>query len=387
MLYDDNYKKFIESNPFPRKLKSLEPAPDSFSIYRGENQQKLVNFSSSDYLGLSRHPLLIQRSHEFALRYGVGSGSSRLVSGNLSIYAELEQQLAKSLDKPAALIFGPGYQTNISVLEALLDRDVLGAQALVFCDRLAHVSMLATTRHIAKLMRFQHNNFEHLRNLLEKYADSTAPKFILVESVYSMDGDAANLVELKALANQYNAFLYVDDAHAVGVYGSAGWGLANETDFVMGTFSKGLGSYGAYVGCSESIRDYLINKCKGFIYSTAPSPAILGAISAAIELLPQLNDRRQRVIEQSDKLRAFFRENGLDFGHSTTHIVPWIIGDAKTTVQVGKWLEEEGILGTAIQPPSVPLSKSRIRFCITASQTDEDFELLLSKIRKVAMRL
>jgi 8-amino-7-oxononanoate synthase len=389
--HDTKYKKFIEENPYPRKLKSLEILQGSSFIYLENNNKKILNFSSSDYLGLSKHPLLIQRSQEYAARYGVGTGSSRLVSGNLSIYDELESKLATALGKPAALILGAGYQTNISVIEALLDLKVLGQTPLVFCDRLAHASMLATTRYLSRLQRFQHNDLSHLERLLEKSSHFNQAKFILAESVYSMEGDQADLPGLIALAKHYHAFLYIDDAHAVGVYGDQGWGCvpqyAAEVPLVMGTFSKALGSYGAYVGCSEVMREYLINKCKGLIYSTALSPVVLGAMSAAIDVLPGLADRRDRVLSLATRLRIFMKENQLDFGQSRTHIVPWIIGDAKKTLAAARLLEDYGILATAIQPPTVPVDKCRIRFCLSALHTDQDVDYLIESIRKVVARL
>jgi 8-amino-7-oxononanoate synthase len=384
-MIEQYYQKFIDENPYPRKLKSLEPIQGSSSIYVKQNGMTLINFSSSDYLGLAKHPLLIQRSREFAEKYGVGSGASRLVTGNLSVYDELETKLAYNLKKPAALILGTGYQTNLSVLEALLDHTVLGQEPLIFCDRLTHASMIATTRYLGRLQRFQHNDLVHLEQLLEKNKSSSAPKFILVESVYSMDGDQADLSKLIELAKHYHAFLYVDDAHAVGVYG---WGkaveYATEIPVVMGTFSKALGSYGGFIGCSEIMREYLINKCKGFIYSTGLSPAILGAISAVIDLLPELEDQRKQVLIHAERLRQFFRENQLDCGDSSSQIVPWIIGDASQTRIAAKLLEEHGVIGTAIQPPSVPLGKSRIRFCLTAGHSVEDIDYLIDVIRKVA---
>lgn len=391
-VYENKYKNFIDNNPYPRKLKSLEFMQGSSFVHLCQNRKKLINFSTSDYLGLSRDPFLVERSQEYAKKYGVGGGASRLVTGNLSLYDELESKLAAALKKPAALIMGAGYQTNISVLEALLDSKILGGDPLVFCDRLAHVSMLTSTRHLATVKRFQHNNLNHLQELLDKYAHLQQPKFILVESVYSMEGDKADLACLTYLAKQYQAFLYVDDAHAVGVYGKEGWGMASEYNveslpLVMGTFSKALGSYGAYLGCSAITKDYLINKCKGLIYSTALSPAVLGAISAVIDILPELKQRREKILKDAEKLRDFFQKNGLECGNSNTHIVPWIIGDAAHTRLAAKHFEELGILGTAIQPPSVPIEKSRIRFCMTASHTEEDIEYLMSTILKVAERL
>ena len=388
MQNEQNYQKFLENNPNPRELHHYEIASCGTSnIYLHKNGKKLINFSSNNYLGIADHPLLIVRTQEFAKKYGVGSSSSRSVSGNLKIYEEFETQLAKNIGKPAALILATGYQTNISVLEALLDPAILGQEAIVFADRLCHVSMLANTRYYARLQRFHHNDINHLRQLLEKHADSIRPKFILVESIYSMDGDKADLEGIIKLAKEHRAYLYVDDAHSVGVYGSNGWGMASEyasdIDIIMGTFSKGLGSFGAYIGCSEIMRDYLVNKCKGLIYSTAISPALLGAISAVMELQPELDGYRQKLLINASALKEFFDQKQLACANANTHIIPWIIGDAKKTLFISQLLEEHGILGTTIRPPSVPQGKSRIRFCLSAAHTDEDIEQLKSAITEV----
>jgi 8-amino-7-oxononanoate synthase len=354
------YKNFLEGNLYPRNLTV--------------HDSNLINFSSNDYLGLAKHPFLIQRSQEYSAKWGVGSGSSRLVTGNLALYEKLENQIANAMGKPAALILGAGYQTNISVLEALLDPVVLGGEAFVFCDRYTHVSMLASSQHLARLIRFRHNDVLHLKT----------PKFILVESIYSMDGDAAPLEEIIALAKQHNAFLYVDDAHAVGIYGVNGWGKASlhasDIDVVMGTFSKGLGSFGGYIACSETLRNYLINKCRGLIYSTGLSPAVLGAIDAALELVPQLTREREALLRKAARVREFFRGLGFECGHSETHIVPWIIGDADEALRVSEALEKKGILAVAIRPPSVPAGKSRIRFCLSSAHSDSDIDKLLSAV-------
>ena len=393
MMSDEkHYKNFLDENLFPRVLKNIEFITSSDSVahiyYQG---RQLINFSSTDYLGLARHPLLIARSQEYAKHYGVGSTSSRLVSGNLAIYEQLEQQLAKAVGKPAALILGTGYQANISILEALLDPKILGAEPLVFSDRNCHVSLLSNTQHLAKLMRFQHNDLDHLQTLLEKYAASDQAKFILVESVYSMDGDQADLVRIASLAKQYQAMLYVDDAHAVGIYGATGWGLASDQahdiDFVMGTFSKALGSHGAYIACSETMRHYLINKCRGLIYSTGLSPAVLGAMAGAIELMPRLAQERLSLLKKAKTVRQFFIEHGLDYGDSNTHIIPWIIGDAEKTLLISQLLEEQGILATAIRPPSVPYNKSRIRFCLSAAHSEADMNQLMQAVCFIGKKL
>lgn len=330
-------------------------------------------------MGLSQHPLLISRSQDFIRRYGAGSGSSRSVTGNLDVYQELEHKLARALNKESALILATGFQANATVLSSLLDPHVLGIEPLVFCDKYCHASML---QGAGKIIRFKHNDHTHLKTLLDKYADNPRPKFILIESVYSMEGDQADLAEFIQLKQQYQAFLYVDDAHAIGAYG---WGkaaeYANDIDVIMGTFSKALGSFGAYIACSHDLRDYLINRCKGLIYATALPPAVLGAISAALELLPDLDSARTRLFQYSDQLRAFLASEGLSYGQSSTHIVPWIIGEASATVKISEKLEKAGIIACPIRPPSVPPRTSRIRFCVTSAHSEDELEKLMHEIK------
>lgn len=382
------YQAFLDNNPNPRELKPyryIEEKDSPIHVYH--NGQKMINFSANDYLGLSKHPALIARSQAFAAEWGVGSTSSRLVTGNLALYQQLETDLSKALHKPAALILCSGYQTNISVLEALLDKRVLKQEPIIFCDKYAHVSLLALTQHLGRLLRFQHNNLSHLKSLLEKYRHHEQPKFIVVESIYSMHGDKADLRRLIALAKEHNAFLYVDDAHAVGVYGANGWGCAPEfaadIDVIMGTFSKGLGSFGGYIGCSETLKAYLVNKCRGLIYSTGLSPAVLGAMSAALEVVPSLSHERQQLLNNVMKVRQGFLALGLDCGEGDTHIIPWIIGDADKTQRASALLDVRGILGASIRPPTVSEGKSRIRFCLSVLHGDAEIEKLLSVVQEV----
>lgn len=388
MAFEQHYQTFLNTNPYPRELKSYEFAHnDSSSMHLNYGGKKLINFSSSDYLGLAKHPLLIARSQQYTQTLGVGSASSRLVSGNFSHYDVLEKKIAQAMGKPAALILGAGYQANTSVLEALFDPTVLKSKPLVFCDRLCHSSLLATTRFLADLKRFHHNDLSHLNSLLEKHKQDTRPKFIIVESIYSMEGDQVNFDALIPIAKKHNAFLYVDDAHAVGVYGKSGYGkaadYAADIDMIMGTFSKGLGSFGAYIACSTLMRNYLINKCKGLIYSTGTSPAVLGAIDAALELVPHMQQERNRIADYANRFQQHLQKNHLNYGDSDTHIVPWIVGDANKTLEISLLLQENGILGTTIRPPSVLIGKSRIRFCLTAAHSEEDFAQLLYVIDKI----
>ncbi len=388
--FDAFYSRFTREYPYPRQLRSYKTGafPDAL-IYR--DGKKLIDFSSSDYLGLAKHPFLIARSHEFSKRWGTGSGSSRLVCGNLAIYEQLEDQLAQFLGKETALIMGTGFQANATILEALLDTAVLKSEPLIFCDKSCHASIYAGLLRLKKLHRFHHNDLAHLQSLLEKYSGSTQPKFILAESLYSMDGDQTDLKYLSELAVRHQAVLYIDDAHAVGIYGSAGWGrtpeYSDKIDLIIGTFSKALGSFGAYLGCSRALREYMIHRCKGFIYSTALPPPSLGAISAAIELMPSLEPERQKVQHFGKLIRNFFDEEKLSYGCSDTHLVPWIIGSAERTRFAAQLLEEQGVLGVPIQYPTVPANKSRIRFCVSALHTENDLELLFSSIQKVKSQL
>lgn len=384
------YEDFLEQHAYPRDLKEYQSLSASSSVHVVKDGQRLINFSANDYLGLSHHPLVMQRSQEFVKRWGAGAASSRLVTGNYSAYTVVENKLAAALGKEAVLILSSGYQANCSVLEALFDSKVLGCKPLVFSDRFCHVSMLATTRYVAHLQRFKHNDLTHLQQLLEKYRNDPRPKFILVESLYSMDGDRADLKNLILLAKKYQAFLYVDDAHAVGVYGRAGFGLAAEhaaeIDLIMGTFSKAGGSLGAYVACSAVLRRYLVNQCKGLIYSTGLPPAVLGAMDAAIELFPQITLLRHQLHERADQLRQFFVQQQLNCGNSQSHIVPWIVGDAQKTLYLSELLQEQGILGSAIRPPTVPVGQSRIRFCLSAAHSEADLAQLMQAISVVAER-
>src|SRR5512144_30722 len=220
-----------------------------------------VSFASNDYLALRFHPALIERARTFAEELGVGSGASRLVTGNLDLFAGLEAKVAALKQKPAALIMASGFQANASVLQALFDRSVLGAEPLVFSDRLNHASIhFGCAASGAREIRYRHCDAAHLGTLLSQYQGDERPKFILTESVFSMDGDVAPLAEIGRLAREHDAMLVVDDAHATGILGEGGRGLSGETDIVIGTFSKALGGFGAYVACSDTLRDYLINR-------------------------------------------------------------------------------------------------------------------------------
>jgi len=355
--------------------------------------RELVNVSSNDYLGLSRHPQLIARSAKWGERWGTGSGASRLVSGNLEPFARVEQKLASGKGTETALVFASGYQANASILPALLDSSLHGAQPLIFTDRLNHASLHAGCNAAGvRQIRDHHNDMDHLEKLLEAKTTPVGgkgpPAFIISETVFSMDGDRANIPALADLARRFGTFLYLDEAHATGVLGRNGFGLAADypgvANLVMGTFGKALGGFGAYAACSDILRDYLVNRCGGFVYSTALPPTVLGAMDAALDLIPIMEEARARLLRKAEELRAEWREAGLDCGASTTHILPLILGDDEAAMALSCSLEKEGFLAVAIRPPTVCEGTSRLRITLSSAHEDGDLARLSETVIRLA---
>jgi 8-amino-7-oxononanoate synthase len=337
-----------------------------------------VNFASNDYLGLRFNEALIRRAIEWADEWGVGSGASRLVTGNLELFRPIEAKLARLKGKEAALVMASGFQTNAAALQAILDRSVLGAEPLVFADRLNHASMhFGCQAAGARQVRYRHCDAAHLGALLGEHEGDSRPKFILSESVFSMDGDVAPLDDLARLARAHQACLIVDDAHATGILGEGGSGLSGEADIVIGTFSKALGSFGGFVAGSETVRDYLVNRCAGVIYSTALPPPVLGAIDAALDIVPGMESERAHVAKLAARFRTGARASGLDTGNATTQIVPVILGTPEAALAMSLRLREAGIWASSIRPPTVPPGTARLRLAFTAAHGEADVDRLL----------
>jgi 8-amino-7-oxononanoate synthase len=255
---------------------------------------------------------------------------------------------------------------------------VLGAEPLVFADRLNHASMhFGCQAAGVRQIRYRHCDANHLGELLSQYQGDDRPKFILTESVFSMDGDVAPLGELVALARAHEASLIVDDAHATGILGEGGSGLSGEADIAIGTFSKALGGFGGFVVSSGTVRDYLINRCGGVIYSTALPPPVLGAIDAALDLVPDMSAERAHVANLAERFRAGAAAIGLETGASATQIVPVILGSAEAALAVSARLRESGLWATCIRPPTVPQGTARLRLAFTAAHQEADVDRLL----------
>jgi 8-amino-7-oxononanoate synthase len=340
----------------------------------------LIDFSSNDYLGLARHPLLVERARDWTARLGTGTGASRLVTGTAEAHLALEARIAAFKGREAALLFPSGWHCNAAVLAALLKA---APGTLLFTDRLIHGSLHAgAAGH--RQMRFRHNDLDHLAELLAARADEPGPRLIVTESVFSMDGDRVDLARLGAIARANDAFVYLDEAHATGVLGPQGRGLSAEVpgaaDLVMGTFSKAFGAFGAYVAGSQALIDYLVNACGGFIFSTAPPPALLGAIDAALDLVPEMEAERAHLARLGAALRTRLAAAGIDTGGSTTQIVPAIVGAADRALALAETLREQGLLAAAIRPPTVPPGTSRLRLALSAAHSDADVEVLADAI-------
>ncbi len=382
----DAFLDRLEAAHAYRRLHASRP-DGAGAIWR--DGRRLINFSSNDYLGLSLHPALIARARQWTERWGAGSRASRLVCGTLEAHQEIEAKLARLKGTEAALVFNSGFQANGAVLPALFDRELLKRDPLVFADRLNHASLHHGCRAAGvRQIRFRHNDMNHLESLLKANTATAGLRFILTESVFSMDGDRADMEALASLAARHDAFLYLDEAHATGVLGPRGMGLAGEipgkVDLVMGTFSKALGGFGAYVACSAKLREYLINTCAGFIYSTALPPAVLGAIDAALDLVPGMDADRERLLSSAERVRTAFKRAGIDTAGSSTQIVPALVGAEQTALALSRDLEADGILGIAIRPPTVPAGTSRIRFALTADHGVEDVDRLIATLPALA---
>jgi 8-amino-7-oxononanoate synthase len=343
----------------------------------------MINLSSNDYLGLSHHPVLKERAVDWAMRWGVGATASRLVCGSFEAHQQIEQKIARLKGTEAGLVLNAGFQANQAVISALLAADFAGPAPQVFADRLIHASMYEGLRAAGITpRRFRHNDPAHLDQLLHRHPAQGSLRLILVESVYSMDGDRADLTALADLAEAHDAFLYVDEAHATGVLGPQGRGLTAEiegrVDLVMGTFGKALGGFGAYVATSQALQDYLVNRCSGLIYSTGLPPPVLGAMDAALDLIPGLDAERASVAAHGARLRAAIQAAGGDCGASSTQIVPLILGSDQRALAAMQALAEQGILAVAIRPPTVPPGTARLRLALSAAHSEADISALIA---------
>ncbi len=371
----DAFKQQLEKLSAQNQYRSIPDLVHQGRYITRENR-KMLNMSSNDYLGLASNENLRQ---SFLQRYGDNfpsftSSSSRLLTGNFPVYTDLEQLIDQRFQRESALLFNSGYHANLGILPVLTT-----TKSLILADKLVHASMIDGIRlSQCEFFRYRHNDYEHLKSLLEKNAGKFDRTFIVTESVFSMDGDVADLKYLAQLKKQFpNTYLYVDEAHAIGVYGKNGLGIAErdnviaDIDLLVGTFGKALASMGAYVVCDQILKECLINQMRPLIFSTALPPFNVAWTHFIFEQLPQLSKERTHL----DQLSAFLRqevEHRTQIMPSQTCIVPYILGENEATLTKAKDLQEQGYYCLPIRPPTVPKGTSRIRLSLTADMTIDE---------------
>ena len=370
---------------FKQKLAELKEA-GQFREFK-EIPENSLNLSANDYLGLAtdkelQNEFYRQMNSDNADFYRCGSSSSRLLSGNHSGYELLETDLTNAYNREAAIVFNSGYHANIGILPALTTK-----RDLILCDKLNHASIIDGCRLCdAKVLRFRHNDMNHLTSLIEKNSSDYDNIFIIVESVFSMDGDWINLKELCEIKEKYRAFLIVDEAHGTGVFGEKGLGLCEELnlidriDMIVGTFGKALSSAGAYAICDAEVKNWLINTMRSLIFTTALPPVIVNWNRFVFNRVLNMKAERQHLKE----LGEFCRENleGLYPTAGTSQIIPVITGDNHSALKLSEKVRENGYTVFAIRPPTVPVNSSRLRISLSAKMQKTDLEKLFEVIKE-----
>ena len=385
-MTDSSKYRFIEEALQERRRKhrfrELRPfEPKSSTTLEGD-KGSYINFSGNDYLGLSKHPEVKRRAAEYAEKYGAGSTASRLINGTYRIHEELENRIAGVFGRESALLFNSGFQANSTIIGTLADR-----HSLILADKLSHNSLLqGALGSRATLRRFSHNSLEDLESQLQKASDESHSRiFVVTESLFSMDGDRSDLEAISELCETYEAWLFVDDAHAVGVWGDKGLGLSRGVsgiDMVLGTCGKAFGGFGAFLLCSSRLRDYLVNFCPGFIYTTSLPPSVVGGIEASLELIPDMDSARKRLHENIIGMRKGIQAAGFETGDSDSQIIPIMVGGEQETLELSGQLEEAGFLATAIRPPTVPEGSARIRITLSSEHTKEQISKFLNALNR-----
>lgn len=365
-LYSDILKT-LDDNSHLRSVKSFSKKDEKY-VYFGE--KRLLNLSSNNYLGIADNRRITEEFMKFiGGKYSFGSASARLLTGNLPVYKDLENLLAKLYNKESALIFNSGYHANVGITSALAQKG-----DVIFSDKLNHASIIDGMKlSQGKFFRYQHNNMQSLEQLLIRERENYENAIIITESVFSMDGDIADLAKIVELKKKYNCILAVDEAHAFGIFGKTGLGIAEhlnltgEIDLLIGTFGKAVGSVGAFVVGDKTLIDFLINKSRPFIFSTALPPINIAYTKWVIEnKLPDTFEKREKMLALAQKF------------NSPSHIVPVIIGENAKTVEMCEILYQNGYFTLPIRPPAVPEGTSRIRISLTTEITEKDLENLCS---------
>lgn len=382
-MQEDWIQRILDTAKAEGLERKAQVYPDAGGKFKIDGKE-MLNFSSNDYLDLSHHRHIIDRSREALDKYGIGSTASRLVTGTLPIHEELEERIANEKGYESALVFGSGYMANAGAIPVLVGRD-----DLIFADKLVHASMIDACKISgAKLVRWAHNDTDSLEQRLKQYDDAICRKLIITESVFSMDGDIAPLEKIAELAEAYSAMLMVDEAHSTGTFGPNGAGLIRELNLEnsvtisMGTMSKAMAGFGGYIACSEPMRSLMVHSSRAFIFTTAPPPAVIGAALGAMDVF-EASPRLGNILQaNADYFRSMLNDAGLDTLQSQSQIIPIVIGDNDKAVEASAKLRDEGIICAAIRPPTVPVGSARLRVSITLAHHVDDLERAAKAIIK-----
>jgi 8-amino-7-oxononanoate synthase len=376
-------KDLISHNLYPY-FRTIESAQDPEIILNG---RKMIMVGSNNYLGLTSHPKVKEAAIAAIRKYGTGCAGSRFLNGTLDIHVQLEEKLARFMRKEAALIFSTGFQVNLGVISALVGKD-----DIVIIDKMDHASIIDGCRlSFGDIKKYRHNEMADLERLLKEYEEKD--KLVIIDGVFSMEGDIAPLPEIIALVKKYGARLMVDDAHGIGVLGQTGrgtaehFGLEDEVDLIMGTYSKSLASIGGFNSGSADVVHYIKHFARSLIFSASPPPASVASVSAALDIIENEPERRIQLWKNTRKMLNGFNTLGFQTGHSETPIIPVIVGDDEKAFVMAMMLQDEGVFANATVTPAVPSGMALIRTSYMATHTDEHLDIVLSAFEKIGRRL
>ena len=389
-LLTDRTSKFIR----PKEARRLGYYP-FFRVVESEqdteviiNGKKVLMFGSNSYLGITNHPKVKEASKKAIDKYGSACAGSRFLNGTLDLHIELEKKLARFVGKEDALVFSTGFQVNLGVIPA-----IAGRNDYVIIDELVHASIIEGARlSFAKTLKFKHNDIEHLEKVLQRCVPE-AIKLIVVDGVFSMEGDIAKLPDIVEVAKKYNATIMVDEAHSLGVFGENGrglvnyFGLQNDIELIMGTFSKSFASLGGFIASDSDTIDYLRHNARSLIFSASITPASTASVIAALELMEQEPEMLKKLWENTEFALKKSRELGFDIGKTETPIIPIYIRDDEKTFRLTQMLLDNGIFVNPVVAPAVPPEDTLIRFSIMATHTKDQISFALDKIHEIGTKL
>jgi len=377
-------KKLIDAGVYPY-FREIASEQDTIVEIDGK---KVIMFGSNSYLGLTSHPKVKEAAINATQKYGTGCAGSRFLNGTLDIHTQLEKRLAKTVGKEAALCYSTGFQVNLGVVSVMA-----GRHDYILLDELDHASIIEGSRlSFAKVIKYAHNNMEALESKL-KLCEPDRVKLIVVDGIFSMEGDIVKLPEIVKLAEKYNASIMVDDAHSLGVIGEKGagtashFGLTDKVDLIMGTFSKSLASLGGFIAGDADIINYIKHNSRSLIFSASMTPASAAAVLASLDIMESEPERIEHLWAVSNYARKAFQDNGFDTGISETPIIPLLVRDDMKALKMTKILLEMGIFVNPVLSPGVPVGRSLIRFSLMATHTFEQVDEAVTKMTVVAKKL